>query len=120
MKAVDIALPPPAVQAAEAMVHGGNDAPSAQNAPRYPYGTELHLDHDTLGKVEAANGALPDVGSDISMLAHGTVTHKGEEQMQDGSTRKHARIQIKALGHDGGEPDGDEAADKMYPTAKKG
>lgn len=102
MNVVSVAQQKPQVDTAEA----------AQETPRYPYGTELHLDHDTLAAMEKANGKMPDVGSAVHVMAHGKVTAKGEEP--DGT--RHARVQLTHMGH-AAAPDVEKAAKGMYPSA---
>jgi hypothetical protein len=112
MKAVDIAH----VAAPKGDAQVTSSIPEDYQEPKYPYGTEMHLDHDTLAKIEAGNGELPQVGKEMNIVAKGRVTSHAIEQMQDGSTRSHARVQLTHIGHDGNDG-GEKTAGKMYPSA---
>lgn len=110
MKAVDLAHAPAEVREA------AEPATSDAGGPRYPYGTELHLDHETLAKVEGGNGALPAVGGDVQIAARGKVTGMHEDTQADGSVRRRATVQITHMGHQAA-PDEGKTAKAMYPTA---
>lgn len=60
--------------------------------PKYPYGTELHLDHETLGKLGIKD--LPAAGSPMHVQAKGHVSRASEEKQTDGSVRRSMSVQL--------------------------
>lgn len=60
--------------------------------PKHPYGLELSLDHSTMGKLGMEE--VPKVGDEYHVIAKGRVTHAAEQEQQDGSSKRSARVQI--------------------------
>jgi hypothetical protein len=78
--------------------------------PRYPYGTSLYLDEDSLKKLGMEE--MPSVGTEFPIMALAKVTGTSERETQDGS-RKTLDIQLIKMGVGGDEkPTG--AAKKLY------
>jgi hypothetical protein len=88
------------------------EAPCAtpDDQPRYPYGTSLYLDEDSLKKLGMEE--MPSVGTEFPLMAIAKVTGTSERETQDGS-RKTLDLQITkmAIGSDD-KPTG--VAKKLY------
>ena len=59
--------------------------PAKPSRDSYPYGTELHLEHDTLKKLGVKK--LPAVGKKIKLRVHGHVTRTSQSDDGEGGNR---------------------------------
>lgn len=66
--------------------------PSADNAPKYPYGLCLCLNDDAMKKLGLTT--LPAVGTKMNLTAVVVVTSVGSSQQQDGDAEVRADLQI--------------------------
>lgn len=65
--------------------------PDVDNAPKYPWGTALDLDDETLSKLDMDK--LPDVGVEVTITAKAKITRKSENEDQ-GGVRRSLGVQI--------------------------
>lgn len=82
--------------------------------PKYPYGTCLYLDEEALAKLGIAD--LPDVGTELHIMAVGKVVGTSEREYEGGS-HKTLDVQLTEMACEeagGGEED-DSPAKKLYP-----
>lgn len=86
--------------------------PPAQDADRYPYGLELHLDNDVLEKLNL--GELPEVGSTMTLMATVKVTTVSSRDEVDGDKRNNVSLQITAMGLESDKADNTKKAEKLY------
>lgn len=89
-------------------------APSAGDAPKYPYGLCLYLDTDTLKKLGMSEP--PAVGSKMTIVANVEVVSVGMSQQRDGDKETRAELQITDMAVDGDKP---AASEKLYGGASK-
>lgn len=82
---------------------------SPTDAPRYPYGLELHLDQDSLDKLDLT---LPKVGKEFLLVAKVKVTNVSSHENVGQKTQSTLGLQITSMCL---EPPGDDAASKLYP-----
>lgn len=106
-----MALKDLALSAAEAKDTAlGSSAALENDAPKYPYGTMLDLNGETLSKIGMKK--LPMVGEKVRIVAEGTITRVSEYQEQDGTDRC-VGIQLTAM--DVSAPSQrDSASDRLY------
>jgi|688.fasta_scaffold08511_12 hypothetical protein len=81
---------------------------------KYPYGTSLYLDEDTLAKIGIAK--LPEVGSQLRMQILVTVTSVSQRQEADGETCQNVELQVTDMEVTGteGQANSTEQANKLY------
>jgi len=72
----------------------------AGDAPRYPYGLCLQLDDKTLEKLGIST--LPQVGTELVLMARVKVTTTGQYETQEGSDNN-VSLQITDMALDGGQ-----------------
>ena len=91
--------------------------PDVKDGPKYPYGTCLTLDGDTIEKLGL--DPLPKVGTQVRLDAIATVTSISSRQTFGGETRDCVELQVTdlALG-DAGEDDEPKRAAKLYDGNK--
>lgn len=92
--------------------------PAKADLPVYPYGLCVRLDEEALEKL--ALGELPEVGSEMTLIARVTVTSASVAEHATGSkTHKHKslELQITDMGLKGGEGvDEEKLAGKLYTS----
>lgn len=92
-----MALKDLALSAAEAkkdMIGYASVEGDVDNMPKYPWGTSLDLDDDTLGKLGLAK--LPEVGEEVAITAVAKVTRISANEDQ-GGMRKCLGLQITSM-----------------------
>lgn len=67
---------------------------SSPSHDKYPYGTELHLDHETMGKLGMKT---PRVGDVHHVLAHGHVTSVSENHHDGGKKERRVTLQLRKM-----------------------
>ena len=90
--------------------------PSADNAPKYPWGLCLNLDSETMKKLGISD-ALPAVGTTMKIMAVGKVTSLSQHEEQDGDKGSCMSIQLVAMDMEKAEESMSEKADKIWPTS---
>jgi hypothetical protein len=78
---------------------------SSVKGDEYPYGLEVHLDHESLGKL--GMHTLPKVGAKLRLYAHAHVTSV-EERSTEGKKHRSVRLQLRKMALSG-KPQADEA-----------
>ena len=64
--------------------------------PDYPYGTRIHLDHESLKKVGMTD--LPEIGHEVEIRAKAHVSSASAEKREGEEERRHLELQITHLG----------------------
>lgn len=82
-------------------------SPSQTDAPRYPYGLEISLDDDALGKLGLGDGLS--VGDEVTIAAKAKVTRKSGYETLVGDAENSISLQITDMEVSG-------AADKKTKT----
>lgn len=74
--------------------------PSEPDRPMYPWGLNLNLDNETLGKLGLDR--LPPVGRDMILVARVNVTQVSEQESREpggkATTNRHVGLQITEMG----------------------
>jgi Major coat protein-like len=83
-----------------------------QDAPSYPYGLELRLDDEALGKLDLTE--LPEVETTVMVWAKCTVTAVSATQSEGSEMRRSLTLQVTDLAI---EEASTPAAEKMYGAA---
>lgn len=97
--------------------------PDPAELPRYPYGTCLYLDSDTIKKLGIAGdedgGGMPKVGTEFVIVGRARVKGTSQRESQDG-TYASLDLQLVKLGIEPA-PQGETLAQKAYskPTLPK-
>lgn len=86
----DLSLSPE--EAKETMI--GYSTSNPEDAPKYPWGTSLDLDNDTLAKLGITK--LPEVGEEVAITAIAKVTRISANEDQ-GGTRQCLGLQITTM-----------------------
>lgn len=71
---------------------------SSKDAPKYPYGTRLHFENDTLKKLDLDK--LPKVGSRVFIEAEGIVESVSQNATQGGTSNRRVEIQLRKISLD--------------------
>lgn len=71
-------------------------APKSDGGPRYPYGTRLEFDTDTIEKMPALKSL--DVGDYVVVKAVACVTNKSQNEEQKSKKRVSLTIQLEQIG----------------------
>lgn len=79
----NLALTP--AEAKDTYLGCGPCEPDADNAPKYPWGTELNLEDETLEKLGIDR--LPEVGEEVQITAVAKVTRVSASESQGGARR---------------------------------
>jgi len=66
--------------------------PTSQDAPRYPWGLEISLNNESIGKLGLAT--LPTVDAEVTIIAKATVSRVSEYQTQGGTPDRSLGLQI--------------------------
>lgn len=66
------------------------------DAPDYPYGLRIHLDHDGMKKCGIAD--MPEVGGEVQLHAKAHVTSARMEKREGSEDERHLELQITHLG----------------------
>jgi hypothetical protein len=91
-------------------------APSAGDAPEYPYGLKVELENDALEKLGITS--LPDVGTPMVLTARVEVCGVSAYESTDQEKRQSLSLQITDMAL-APEPK-TRSADDFYPTMKRG
>lgn len=67
----------------------------ADEAPRFPYGLSIHLDEDSISKLEL--GETPDVGKEMTLVATVKVESKSENETMGGKKERSVSLQITEM-----------------------
>jgi hypothetical protein len=74
----------------------GQCEPCSDDAPRYPYGLELHLNDDSLEKLGVSSENMPAIGSSIQMMAMVKVTSvRMTERTENGEDKKSMSVDLQ-------------------------
>lgn len=84
------------------------------DAPIYPYGLQLRLDEDALGKL--GETTLPAVGESVMVYAKAKVVSVSSNESTDGGKRRNVELQITDLCLE--DPGDDATAERLYGKAK--
>ncbi len=91
--------------------------PSAEDAPKYPWGLCVTLDDDSLEKLGVSS--LPAVGTEVTIMAKAIVTAARENATQGGESEASVDLQITDMRVDGMDAGGAEAeAARFYRKMK--
>ena len=90
---------------------GGGPEHGEEEKPKYPWGLELRLESEELGKLGITEANLPQVGTLMKLGAYARVTQVRVEQMQGEENEVCVSLQIEQmeLGAEGGS-----IAERMY------
>lgn len=99
----------------EAAAEYSGATPSADNAPKYPYGLCLCLNDDAMKKLGLTT--LPAVGSKMTLSAVVVVTSVGSSQQQDGDAEVRADLQITDM-ELAPKTEGKSVADRLYKSGE--
>lgn len=91
----------------------GMAAPMPPKGPRYPWGTRLDLDNETLKKL-GMKAASFEVGAEMSIVGRAEVTSISSNTDSDGKERSSVTLQIVSLGVEEGS-----LADKLKGVIKE-
>jgi len=90
--------------------------PSFDDAPRYPWGLQLHLGDEDIGKLGLGE-KLPGVGERMTLVADVKVTSVGENEREGDDKNQSVELQITDMLLEAGES-ADEKASKLYPSTE--
>jgi len=92
-------------------------APTAADAPKYPWGLCITLNDDSLEKLGVT--ALPAAGTEVTIVAKAVVTGTSERQTEGEGTKSSMEMQITDMQLDGLDADlFGRAAEMLYGKAK--